>query len=76
MQKHPIIAKVCWYIMSQKKLTGRALAALLKIHHSTVQRYLKGQHQPPPVIKQRMAKLMEVASFKELVAKAFYSRTN
>jgi transcriptional regulator with XRE-family HTH domain len=76
MKKYPIAAKVCQYILVQKRLTGRALASILKIHHSTLQRYLKGQRQPTPVVKQRMAKLMEEASFKDLVMKTFYSGTN
>ncbi|MEZ4722204.1 MAG: helix-turn-helix transcriptional regulator [Flavobacteriales bacterium] len=72
MKKYPIAAKVFQYVLVQKRLTGRALASILKIHHSTLQRYLKGQRQPTPVVKQRMAKLMQVGSFKELVTKAFY----
>lgn len=72
MKKHPIPAKVCRYILLKKNLTYRALARGLQIHHSTLQRYLKGLHEPEPAIKQRMAKFMKANSYLELVKSAFY----
>lgn len=71
MIKHPITARVCRYILKEKGLSCRALALLIKTHHKTVQRYLKGLHEPTPAIKQRMAKLMKVATYSELVTKAY-----
>lgn len=65
--KHPAIASLCSGLMREKRMSARAMARALRIHHSTFQDYLAGRHRPAPHIRVRLALLAGVAAFDTLV---------
>jgi transcriptional regulator with XRE-family HTH domain len=71
-KKYPWTSTACHYVMAQKKLSARAIARVLGIHHSTWQGYLKGQHQPKAAIQRKISAMMQVKSFETLVAAAVH----
>ncbi|GEM_PF-6260826 len=71
MEKHPISARVCRYILRTKGISKRAAARILKVHHRTFERYLRGEYEPNRVVKHRMALLMRVPTYLDLVKKAY-----
>jgi predicted transcriptional regulator len=64
-------ATVCRYVLERKMLSIRATAQLVGIHHRTMQRYLMGECRPSREVKYKIARLMQVKSFEELVRDAF-----
>ena len=71
MNTHYIISVVAKYVLQSKKMTSRAVARSLGIHHSTWQRYVKGQSRPTKAIKYKIIRFMRTQSFGDLVSDAF-----
>lgn len=56
--------------MAKKKLSARAIARVLGIHHSTWQGYLAGKHRPDAAIRKKIRIMMQEENFESLVAAA------
>lgn len=69
-KRFPWTSTVCHYVMEQKKLSARAVARVLGVHHSTWQAYLAGKHQPKAAIQRKISALMQVKSYDKLVEAA------
>lgn len=72
--KHETTAVVCRYVMRQLRLSGRAMARELGVHHRTWQRYVDGSRRPPKEVKSTLARLMQVDAFIDLIRMAWRHR--
>ncbi|MEZ4722911.1 MAG: helix-turn-helix transcriptional regulator [Flavobacteriales bacterium] len=68
---HIATITVCRYILDKMKMSNRAVARALGIHHRTWQRYVGGESSPTPHIKYKMVKLMRAENYMALINTAF-----
>lgn len=71
MMRFQTTAIVCHYMQKKLKLSGRAMAKVLNVHHRTWYGCFHGTRRPTPALMARMAEMMGMENFNLLVAEAY-----